>query len=357
MKEYMTKRITDAIKGVALIFMFVHHFFTFPDWYVEGISYPELLEFARIFRLPLKMCVPVFAFLTGYFYFFNADKSMRYSIRKILDVLVSYWVVYIFLLVFAVLTNCYTFNAADILWEMFALKRPIMTFCWYVSFYYCTMLLLPLLSRNTKKIPFAADICVWLLLPNVICLLIMHYNKFNAIQQLPKNMKEWFPCVAIGYLFAKHNLFDLFDSFLENAKQHWKIVLYILLVSGSAMGRFVSDSFTIGFIEIRNVSYNLIFSTDIFYTPIFVYGLAKLLQSVKINQIHKLLGELGRKSLIMWFVHCIFFNCCKTLTQKILYVPQNPILVTIFGLLLCYIAAVMLSFIITSILKRKNSII
>ena len=355
MKGYMDKRITDAIKGCALICMFVHHFFTFPNWYIEGVSYPELTEFAALFREPLKICVPVFAFLTGYFYFFNTKKSMRYSVQKISDVLVSYWMVYIPLLIFAVSTKCYRVNAADIFYEMLALKRPIMSFCWYVYFYYCTMLLLPLLSRNTKAIPFAADIVVWLLLPNIACIVFIHWNNNDLIQQIPQNMKLWFPCVAAGYLFAKHKLFDLFDSFLGNTKPYWNILLYVLLIIGSAMGRYVCDSFTIGSILVRDIPYNLTFSMDIVYSPIFIYGLAKLLQCVKISWILKLLGELGKKSLVMWFVHCCFFSCCSPLTQKILYFPKNPILVTIFGLLLCYVAAVLFSYVIDPVLKRKNA--
>lgn len=65
--SYLDRPISDAIKGIALIFMFIHHFFTFPEWYVSGISYPELSLFARLFCWPLKICVSVFAFLTGYF--------------------------------------------------------------------------------------------------------------------------------------------------------------------------------------------------------------------------------------------------------------------------------------------------
>ena len=133
------------------------------------------------------------------------------------------------------------------------------------------------------------------------------------------------------------------------------ILLYVLLIIGSAMGRFVCDSFTIGSILVRDIPYNLTFSMDIVYSPIFIYGLAKLLQCVKISWILKLLGELGKKSLVMWFVHCCFFSCCSPLTQKILYFPKNPILVTIFGLLLCYVAAVLFSYIIDPVLKRKNA--
>ncbi len=64
----LSKRDSDIIKGIAIILMYVHHFFCFPTWYVDGISYPQLTGFAEFFRFPTKICVPVFAFLTGYVY-------------------------------------------------------------------------------------------------------------------------------------------------------------------------------------------------------------------------------------------------------------------------------------------------
>ena len=69
--NYIEKEATNYIKGIALILMFVHHFFTFPKRYINGISYPYLSKFATLMCAPLKICVPVFAFLTGYFYYFS----------------------------------------------------------------------------------------------------------------------------------------------------------------------------------------------------------------------------------------------------------------------------------------------
>ena len=53
---YFDRNMTDLLKGVALIFMFVHHLFTFPSWYIDSISYPELEAFAHIFCMPFKIC-------------------------------------------------------------------------------------------------------------------------------------------------------------------------------------------------------------------------------------------------------------------------------------------------------------
>lgn len=68
---FFDRSTTSVIKGIAVIMMFIHHFFTFPAWWVGGVHYPLLEKLAPYFSMPLKLCVPVFCFITGYFYCFK----------------------------------------------------------------------------------------------------------------------------------------------------------------------------------------------------------------------------------------------------------------------------------------------
>ena len=43
--------------------------------------------------------------------------------------------------------------------------------------------------------------------------------------------------------------------------------------------------------------------------------------------------------MLMWFFHCLFFNCMKSYTQWLLYLPRNPILVLVWGLAMCWLLA------------------
>ena len=81
-KPYFDKETTDIVKGIALVMMFIHHFFMFPSWWIDGISYPLVAKVSSYLCTPTKLCVPVFCFLTGYFYFFNRHKTYAYSFRK-----------------------------------------------------------------------------------------------------------------------------------------------------------------------------------------------------------------------------------------------------------------------------------
>ena len=159
--RYMDRDTTAAIKGIALIFMFIHHFYNFPDFYIEGISFPWVESFTNLTYALLKMCVALFAFLTGYFYAFNSQRTWRYSFRKISDLYVCYWLVYLPMLLFAVLTGCYEFSLYSFAFELAGLKLPFMVFCWYIEFYCCTMLLLQLLAHRENN---PVEDILWLLI-------------------------------------------------------------------------------------------------------------------------------------------------------------------------------------------------
>lgn len=352
---YMDRETTSAIKGIALIFMFIHHLFTFPGWYVEGIAYPELADFVDDFCVPLKICVPVFAFLTGFFYCSNKQKTFRYSLRKITDLYVSYWFVYIPLMLFAVVTGCWEFYPSGVVYEMLALKTPIMIFCWYVYFYAVVMLLLPLLTRADDHSP-AEDVLMLLVLPVTVTSVLAYWGLDGFAYQLVIDIRDWFPCVASGYLCAKYDLFGrFFDRGVNRFRSTWaKVLIWLLLAVSAFGGRYYCQFLHLGTLNIRGGMYELTYTMDILYAPMFVYGAAKLLQYLRSTFLFPLLGKIGSQSMLMWFLHCMFFNVTREYTQPIAYLPGNPILVTLFTLLLCYIPAVLIDKLLKPTLKLKN---
>ena len=68
------------------------------------------------------------------------------------------------------------------------------------------------------------------------------------------------------------------------------------------------------------------------------------------------LSIIGKYSLLMWFLHSVFFNVSKAYTQTILYYPHNPILVVLWGLIICLAVAFVISFPINWLNKAKNSV-
>lgn len=357
----MDRKTTTALKGIALVFMFLHHFFTFPDWYVDGISYPAIAPFVRFLRTPLDICVVIFAFLTGYFYHFAGQKTYRYSLRKITDLLVSYWAVYIPLLILAVVLGCQSVSLSGFVAELLALERPVMYFCWYVYFYYVSMLLLPVLVRMSSG-SLTGDIFLLLVLPVALFTVLLGVLEYefgidsHILVEILGNMREWFPCIVMGYLCAKYDLFATYlDGLSEKLRPGVCRVLFWLCLCGiSFFGRLICPRFTLGSVSVAGVWIDLTFTMDILYGPLFVYGAAKILNMVKAPILIKPLQALGKQSLLMWFLHCVFFNCCKEYTQPVLYFLKNPVLVLVFGLGVCYLAALLIDIPLQRALKLKN---
>lgn len=360
---YIDRNTTAAIKGLALIFMFLHHFFTFPDWYVAGIAYPGIAPFVRFLQGPLKMCVVLFAFLTGYFYWFGSRKTLKYSLQKITDVLISYWVAYIPLLVLAVCLGCWKFSVSGMVKELFALERPIMYFCWYVYFYYISMALLPLLDKMGTKSP-AADGALLLVLPILVFTALRGVLEYefglenHVLLEILSNLREWFPCIAVGYLCGKYDLFagyldPLADKLLRG---RGKGIFWLGLCCVSFFCRLICPRFSLGAISIAGNWMELTFTMDILYGPLFFYGAVNLLRRIPWSVVRRPLEALGKQSLLMWFLHCVFFNCCKELTQPVLYFLKNPLLVTVFGLGVCYGGARLLDIPLKKLLQLKNKL-
>lgn len=354
---YFDRNTTAIIKGIALLMMFVHHFFTFPGWWLSGISYPTIERFAPSLNEPLKLCVAVFCFITGYFYFFNHKKTFKYSFKKIDNILVNYWFCFAILAVFAALFAHYSYSAKDILLECFLLSDTTMLFCWYVSFYCITMLLLPIIVKYIISRNIYWDIFFALFVIPISFDVLYNLSQFvlsvnHPLVKLLNNM-DWLPAILLGYIFAQYGVFSFFDRFGVLRHRVLGILFCLIIVFVIPFGRLVLPYIAI---PIPFIHKSFTIRLDFLYASFFIYATVNLCKLVHIQWTSKLLAQIGNYSLLMWFLSCIFFNTSKEVTQPILYWPKNPILVTIWGTFLCYIAAFVLDIAIKKYISLRNSL-
>lgn len=342
-KSYIPRETTDILKGVALILMFVHHLFTFPRWYVDGISYPELSEFAVKMQTPTEICVGIFAFLTGYFYAFRKP-SFGYSLKKATDVWITYFVTYILMLIPAVALSVY--NIENMRLESFGMNRYLMYFCWYVNFYIVSILLLPLYARLADKHflwAYLAGIVLPVVLVNVVDKTVIPQQDYLEIV----DSLEWFPLIAVGFIFARYEIFEkVFDAIFKNTVKY-KVVRVLLYVSLLIFPFFANQI-------LPQFEFIYVVNADILYAPLLIYGIVNLVNLIPFKKLFIPLQWIGKYSLLMWFIHCVFFNVLKPYTQWFLYLPKHPVLVVLWGLLICLIPAVILNFPLKYLLKGKN---
>lgn len=357
-RAYFNREVTNAVKGIALIFMFIHHFFTFPNAYVEGISYPSLRPFAAFFRQPFKMCVPVFAFLTGYLYFFCKTKTLRYSARKATDVLVNYQIVYLLFLALSLVLDLHTLSPKSFALEFFSLRTTIMNFCWYVSFYILSMLLLPVLAALPSG-GVIRSILIWILLPYACFTGLLYFIENTTARGILANLSVYFPCIAIGYICARYSVFEKISTLIAARLQSksLRVVLWLLLAVASFLARHFIKPVALEHLPIVGSIPATPVGTDILLAPVFILSVVNLILSFPWNPCFALLAKIGKHSMSMWFLHCLFFSSVtKGVFQPFLYLPRNPLLVLIWGTGLCLLAAMMLDKPTRRILALKNKL-
>lgn len=351
-RPYFDRTMTLYIKGIALLCMLVHHFFTFPDRYIPGIEYPYLDLFARIFQAPMRICVSSFAFLTGYFYFFNKKKTLAYSLKKDYQLLISYWTAFLVLLGLALLGG-FRFQPKDILLEMLTFKKDLMVDSWYVQFYLIAMLILPVLVRFMPKKGIGSYL-VGLVIPVIIFTLIKEFAP-EGIARIAKEQQQWFTSIMSGYLVAQNDLFaGSFDPARDRLKKPWQKILLALVLMGSAM--LMRRFFTFGIFGVVLLSRSITFQIymDVFYAPMFIYGALTFLQQVHLPKIlQKILAAIGKLSLPMWFAHGLFFSVAKEVFQPIAFLPREPLAVLVWATFLTYILAWCMDKIAGFILKKR----
>lgn len=347
-KNFITINESNILKGLALIFMYIHHMFTYPEWYIDGISYPSLTNFVQIFRHPLNP-VSIFCFITGYTYVFSKNKTLKQSLKKILKILIPFWVVLIVFTIIGVITKTYDFSIGSFLLEVFSLKRSVMTFCWYIGFYIIVMISMPLISKISDKMNTTQNILVLLFIPIIIFSALKGiFYKNDIIIDILNNLIRFYPTVMAGYLVSKYKVFEKLDSI--DIKERYKLILCLFVLISSFLLKYLVPNLSFGEIYSRRHTISLSMNLEIIYTPLFIYSFIKLIRLFN-DKLFIPLVSIGKLSMLMWFTHCIFFNCSKEIFMPILYYPRNAFLVLIWALILNYILAFLFNLITSRLVK------
>lgn len=321
------------IKGIALIFMIIHHCFGFPDWYVNNVNYSDIvilgINFDELCRAPMELCVALFAFLTGWAYFYNKNKNLKYSIKKVLNFLINYWIIlFLIFIPINILLKEVDISFGVVIKNMFALKNSIVMFAWYVYFYVFTMICLPFVVKGFSGKPvldFLLFICGCVFFINILG--HVEIERQYLILDL-SNCFCWFQCVFIGYFCAKYKIFEYFYKYIYTSSILRSLVISIIILGCR--------------LKWENV-FNI--NLDIIYAPIIVFEMLNILNYYNKKTVNKILRFLGQNSVNVWFLHSIFFSeYTREYFQRIAFLPNNPILVVIWVIILCIPVSLILNY-------------
>lgn len=334
----MTKSITQMIKGVAILIMLLHHFLVFP--------FSEFSNIITLFGVACKICVAIYAVLSGYGYFFAKEKTIKYGIKKIWGLLQIYWISLFTLFIPVAIIGGYKFTVTKLVVQLFALLPNLNWFAWYVFFHIFCMLVMPFVHKCFKFKPiinFAIAISVPYIL-QVALHFVPNYEEITIVHDL-YSCFLYFPCFLIGYLIAKHDIFQKlnFVHWITNPIISCFGILMVFLMRGV-------------------VSSVLGFLFDVFYAPLFVFFAANIFNEIcNFKPIKIVFSTLGKYSTGIWFFHAVFFSTyVSDIFAPILTLVKWPPLMFVWLVILSLIGAFiyqkLLDFIhyIPKLLKRSS---
>lgn len=336
-RPFFSRETTDALKGVAVVMMFAHHFFTFPEWFICEGSYPATQDFAELMRLPLAMCVPVFAFLTGFFYARRPreKRTMAYSLGKIGELLAGHALALLVLLALSRLCGVRT-GAGDVLLELVGLRSEVSLFNWYICFYILAMLMLPLLCAPHAG-P-AGTFALTILLPVLLATAVRALMPYGSLASVAAQAVLDGVCpLGAGVLAARFAAFGQ----LPGRMSVRRALLCLLLGAGAMLARHFAPRLILSLPGLGE-KWQLRVSMDMLYAPACVFALGSLLAAAP-RALLRPLAAMGRQSLSMWLLSAAFFGASAPLCQRLLYAPVYPVFVLLWGLELCYVGACALS--------------
>lgn len=135
------------VKGIAVLMMLAHHCFAFPEFWLDDF---QVSLIPRVICNHFKICVAVFAFITGYGFCASRGGTYKDQIGKILTFLGQYWL-QLFLVFLPVASVSFSFTLRQILYNMAALYDNVVLFAWYVFFQCYVMLTFHFVKRLLNK--------------------------------------------------------------------------------------------------------------------------------------------------------------------------------------------------------------
>lgn len=315
----MDRKTTQMIKGIAILLMITHHFCSVD-------FFPHLNSYLIEFGIACKICVAIYAVLSGYGYFFTKEKTLKYSLKKIWGLLKVYWISLFTLFIPIALFKGWEITPWKLIIQLFGLIPNLNWYAWYVFFYIFCMLVMPVLCkyRVFRFKPFI-NLVLILVLPYIIEVFlheIPYYETSTIIQDL-FSCFLYFPCFLIGYWFANNQIIEKFKkiNLMKNS-----IICIVGIITIFVMRVIVAS--IAGFL------------LDVFYAPVIICLLVNLFDNINICSILKLFENLGKQSTGMWFFHAVFFSTyiCDFFQPLLTLVSWTPIMF-VWLVLLSYIGA------------------
>ncbi|WP_175629261.1 acyltransferase family protein [Bacteroides acidifaciens] len=338
---------TQILKGIALLLMLIHHTSNPSYWSERGTSLYSYFEHQVA---STKMCVYIFAFLVGYGFFCSKNKTLKYSLKRILLLIVPFWTMLFCMFIPAAYASGEFYDVLDcnaigskngiveLFYNMFGFVETLNWYSWFVGFYCFSMLLMPALHKFFQKFQCFG----WLIAIIGFYILAVGIHSIRDWDTMPIVHMMFITCtliplIIVGYMCAMWNVQGKIPTWFEG-REH--IPLALLTIAAV----LVINAFRI---------YTAGFCIQAFYTPLLIFAIVGIFNSINVKWLSKGLMQVGDISMYMWFFHAIFFTESVNLyTKRLVFSPIHSYLYTLFmTFVLTYIGSWIIKKIISPILN------
>lgn len=287
------------------------------------IDVPECLQTKTIYEILAhfcKICVAIYAFITGWVYCHHKNKKLSYSFKKIAHLLSNYWFVLLLFTVFGCFLCDYILSTSFIFSELIPISdTQLIPSSWYVFFYMILIIILPFFAFIERKTN---------IIFSFVAIYILHFSLFyTGIYE----SSIWLVYAALGYAVAKYNLLERTISIIpQNVFFAILAIILCALSIGAWAILYVMRSVVLGDIPVFVLIACLLF----------------LHSFIRNTWIDNVICFFGKHSMNIWFIHLIFFSSItRSVIQPIFFQSTNPLYI-----FLCVLAtSLLISIIITPI--------
>lgn len=342
------KEEARIMAGIALLMMLIHHFFGFQYYRLDSNWFYEPFKIAgvsleRIFASAGKLCVAIFAFMSGYAIWINRKKyiGLKYVAGRAAEFLLNYWIIVFLFYIYACATGDRRPDAGTLLQNLYGgatgpgFPYVNVAFAWYVYFYIVLLMLSPILLRLTYRLTWIQDVLL------LIFLQFLHWGLQisgidSAFHSISITLISGTLIASVfGLLVAKWDVFGRVESICRNHPTALGCCLIVSVLSIRQI--FLLSGINTGL-------------SEALFAGTFVFASILMFKHSGTATIRKILIWIGINSMNMWFLHSIFFTGSRP-WQHILYFPHYSILILLWGIILLIPGAIGVSWIQKRILS------
>lgn len=336
-KDWYGKQEATLVSGVAILLMLAHHFFGFKDYLADNVGWISLgslagYEIERIIAAFGKICVSIFAFNSGYVIWCQRSRYQTWyqRVHRSILFLISYWIICALFWLYAIVVGDSIPDWPDMLWNLIGMRTGQIydyvnvAFAWYVTYYIVFVLISPILLWALSSTKWWIDVIVTCVISWMLSVALRSYDALGFMWPLDIGV--------LAMLAAKYKVFKHIDIYVKGHLHTWLACLII--------GSLIILRQGLLLVENQFVLWGGVIETLFVIT--LIYCVVTIFSRVKYSWITTSMALFGVYSMNMWFLHGIFFTGSRPL-QTWLYMPKYSITVYIWGILLIFPVAWILS--------------